>query len=139
MKSWLVGTVLVLASEVALPQTPLNPSEWAPCIGSTTPRGPCNSGPGGGLNAGPGGGLSMGPGGGLSMGPSGGLSMGPRGGMSMGPGGGLSMGPGGGASMGPGGGLSLGPPQPDGYNGPWSPCFTGVLGAQWRKENCPGF
>jgi len=27
----------------------------------------------------------------------------------------------------------------DGYNGPWGPCFTGVFGAAWREENCPGF
>ena len=36
--------------------------------------------------------------------------------------------------MGPGGGLSY-----DGkYRGPWSPCLTGVLGAKWNRENCPG-
>jgi hypothetical protein len=71
------------------------------------------------------------------MGPGGGLSMGPGGGMSMGPHGGLSMGPNGGLSMGPGGGLSLGPRTPDGYNGPWGPCITGVLGKKWMAENCP--
>lgn len=129
----------LLVNEAANSQTVLPPSQWAPCRGSAGPGGPCSTGPKGGFNAGPGGGLSMGPGGGLSMGPGGGLSMGPGGGLSMGPKGGLSMGPGGGLSMGPGGGLSLGPRTPDGYNGPWSPCFTGVFGSKWIKENCPGF
>lgn len=128
-----------LLTNAAYSQSALPPDEWAPCIGSPRAGGPCNTGPGGGLNSGPGGGLSPGPGGGLYPGPGGGLYPGPGGGLYPGPGGGLYPGPGGGAYPGPGGGLYLGPSSSDGYHGPWSPCFTGVLGEAWRKENCPGF
>jgi hypothetical protein len=134
--------LLALSASVAVfAQTPvLDPSDpdYAPCRGSSAAGGPCSTGPGGGLNSGPGGGLSIGPGGGLSIGPGGGLSIGPGGGMSIGPHGGLSIGPNGGLSIGPGGGLSIGPRTPDGYNGPWGPCITGVLGKKWMAENCPG-
>ena len=128
----------LMTSTIALPQT-IDPSDEAPCRGSSGPGGPCSSGPGGGLSAGPGGGRSYGPGGGLSSGPGGGLSYGPGGGMSSGPKGGLSYGPGGGLSSGPGGGLSSGPILTDGYKGPWGPCITGVLGKKWMEENCPSF
>jgi hypothetical protein len=64
---------------------------------------------------------------------------GPGGGMYSGPGGGLYTGPGGGLYIGPGGGLYTGPRQPDGYNGPWGPCITGVLGMKWMRENRPSF
>jgi hypothetical protein len=59
--------------------------------------------------------------------------------MYSGPGGGLYTGPGGGLYTGPGGGLYTGPRQSDGYNGPWGPCITGVLGMKWMRENCPSF
>jgi len=114
---------LGLVSHRANSQSVLPPDQWAPCLGSTRPGGPCSADSGGGLYAGPGGGLYEGPGGGLYEGP----------------GGGLYQGPGGGAYNGPGGGLYLGPASEDGYKGPWSPCFTGVFGAEWRHENCPGF
>jgi hypothetical protein len=139
------GAWFGLCLTVGLPGGPANaqsvlPSDqWAPCVGSSRPGGPCNAGAHGGLNAGPGGGLYAGPGGGLYAGPGGGLYSGPGGGLYSGPGGGLYSGPGGGAYTGPGGGLYLGPGAADGYNGPWSPCFTGVFGAAWRLENCPGF
>lgn len=140
-------TVMALASTLAFlmvtswaqSQSVVPRDEWAPCVGSTRPGGPCNSGPGGGLNSGPGGGLYSGPGGGLYTGPGGGLYTGPGGGLYTGPGGGLYTGPGGGAYTGPGGGLYFGPASEDGYNGPWSPCFTGVFGKEWREDNCPGF
>ena len=116
---------------LAYAQSVLPSDQWAPCVGSSRPGGPCNAGAHGGLNAGPGGGLYSGPGGGMYTGPGGGLYSGPAGG--------LYTGPGGGAYTGPGGGLYLGPGSPDEYSGPWSPCFTDVFGAAWRLENCPGF
>jgi hypothetical protein len=128
-----------LLTGMAYAQSVLPSDQWAPCIGSPQPAGPCNPGPRGGLNPSPGGGLYAGPGGGLYPGPGGGLYPGPGGGMYPGPGGGLYPGPGGGAYPGPGGGLNPGPVGASGYKGPWSPCFTGVFGAAWRKENCPGF
>jgi hypothetical protein len=57
--------------------------------------------------------------------------------MYAGPGGGLYTGPGGGLYAGPGGGIYRGPPSADGYKGPWSPCITGVKGAEWSLQNCP--
>jgi len=129
-----------LACGLAAGQSPildLTDPDFASCRGSSGPEGPCDSGPGGGLSSGPGGGLSTGPGGGLSTAPGGGLSTGPGGGMSTGPHGGLSTGPAGGLSTGPGGGLSSGPRTPEGYNGPWGPCVTGVLGRRWMHEHWP--
>ena len=130
MKKILISIFLgALITSVANAETPVDSSQYAPCLTALA----CSIGPGGGRSIGPRGGLSIGPGGGLSIGPGGGLSIGPGGGMSIGPGGGLSIGPGGGMSIGPGGGLSL-----DGqYKGPWTPCLTGVLGSLWNKEHCP--
>ncbi len=109
------------------------------CRGSAEPGGPCSTGPGGGLSSGPGGGRYTGPGGGLYEGPGGGLYSGPGGGMYRGPKGGLSTAPGGGMYSGPGGPLFGGRPDPnarDAYKGPWSPCLTGVMGAEWTEKNC---
>ena len=133
MKKGMLGLAALGALSVVIvsnAQT-VDPSDVAQCHGSSGPSGPCSSGPGGGLSSGPGGGLSSGPGGGLSSGPGGGMSSGPSGGLSTGPGGGLSTGP--------GGGLSFGPRTADGYNGPWGPCITGVLGRKWMSEHCPQF
>jgi hypothetical protein len=113
---------------------------YAECRGHAGPGGPCYAGPGGGLYAGPGGGRYSGPGGGLYSGPGGGLYAGPGGGMYTGPGGGLYTGPGGGLYSGPGGGIYSGPPDnssTDAYRGPWGPCITGVLGAEWTAQHCP--
>lgn len=120
---------LALAIAGAAHAQMVSPAQYAPCRNPLA----CSTSAGGGRATGPGGGLSTAAGGGLSSGPGGGLSTGPEGGMSSGPGGGLYAGPGGGMSSGPGGGLAS-----DGrYKGPWSPCLTGVLGAEWNRLHCP--
>ena len=123
-----IAVLLSWSSSIA--QSPVDPSQYAPCLSPLAG----SSGQGGGRSYGPRGGLSYGPGGGLSYGPGGGLSYGDGGGLSYGDGGGLSYGPGGGLSYGPGGGLSM----DNSYKGPWSPCLTGVLGKKWNRDNgCP--
>jgi len=128
----------LLTAAIAAGATPAL-GQAAPCRGFHGPGGACYAGPGGGLNGGPKGGMNAGPGGGLYTGPGGGLYAGPGGGMYPGPGGGLSRGPGGGLYAGPGGGISTqGPARgKGGYQGPWSPCITGVLGWAWTSAHCP--
>jgi len=121
--------LFVLAIAATAHAQMVSPDQYAPCRSPLA----CSTTEGGGRAQGAGGGLSTAAGGGLSSSAGGGLSTGPGGGMSSGPGGGLYAGPGGGMSSGPGGGLAS-----DGrYKGPWSPCLTGVLGADWNRLHCP--
>lgn len=135
---WIAIAALFMVAVVVAPsEADDSGDDVAECRGYRGAGGPCSYGPGGGLHAGARGGRSRAPGGGLHSGPGGGLHTGPGGGMHTGPGGGLYSGPGGGLYPGPGGGIYPGPRTEDGYQGPWGPCITGVLGRRWMQENCP--